>query len=135
MLLQKQDNSISRTRVQTNTTGFLFVAPFLIKKSCRSFISNTVTLKAGLLTKPIVKGAFLEPGELMVVIPLAKQISIMLCAIFGVYHCINLNTKLQTCNPFSLISAVFLNFEQINNSWKSRYDLIKRRYPSDTGHH
>jgi hypothetical protein len=36
-------------------------------------------LKAGLLTKPIVKGAFLEPGEIiMLVIPLAKQISIML---------------------------------------------------------
>jgi hypothetical protein len=80
MLLQKQDNNlVSRTDVQTNTTGFLFVAPFLIKKSCRSFISNTVTLKAGLLTKPIVKGAFLEPGEIiMLVIPLAKQISIML---------------------------------------------------------
>jgi hypothetical protein len=42
-----------------------------------TFISNTVTLKAG-LTKPIVKGAFLEPGEIMLVIPLAKQISIML---------------------------------------------------------
>jgi hypothetical protein len=76
-------------------------------------------MKAGLLTKPIVKGCISGTWRIMVVIPLAKQISIMLCAIFGVYHCINLNTKLQTCNPFSLISAVFLNFEQINNSWKS----------------
>jgi hypothetical protein len=37
-------------------------------------------MKAGLFTKPIVKGIS-EPGEIiMVVIPLAKQISIMLCA-------------------------------------------------------
>jgi hypothetical protein len=38
------------------------------KKSRRSFISNTVTLKAGLLTKPIVKGAFLEPGEIIMLV-------------------------------------------------------------------
>jgi hypothetical protein len=45
-----------------------------------------------LLTKPIVKGAFRDPGEIIVVIPLAKQISIMLCAkgIFGVNHYLSL---------------------------------------------
>jgi hypothetical protein len=38
-------------------------------------------VNAGLDAKPSVKGAFLEPGEIiMLVIPLAKKISRILCA-------------------------------------------------------
>jgi hypothetical protein len=65
--------------VHTNATGFLSVAQPQSKKSSSTFISNTITVKAGLLTKPIVKGAFRDPRNYYSG-NLSKQISIMLCA-------------------------------------------------------
>jgi hypothetical protein len=84
-LQQSQDNnSVMQNQMCIQALrAVLSVAQSHSKKSSRTFISNTVASKSGLLTKPIVKGAFRDPGEIIiVVIPLAKQISIMLCAIF-----------------------------------------------------
>ena len=45
------------------------------------YLTNLKQLKLGLLTKPIVNGAFLEPGQItMSCTPLTLHISMMLCA-------------------------------------------------------
>jgi hypothetical protein len=81
MLLQKQDNNLKQ-----NPMYKLIQLAFLVccaipnpKKSRRSFISNTVTLKAGLLTRKkiiIVKGTFWIPGKL-------QSLSLIFLAVFS----------------------------------------------------
>jgi hypothetical protein len=68
MLLQKQDNNLVKQNPMYKLIQLAFCCAIPNQKSCGSFISNTVTLKAGLLTKPIVKGAFLEPGEIIMLV-------------------------------------------------------------------